>query len=93
MTVTTMPTCTRCNDRPANVVYRATSDQPIPRCWTCAPQMSEAHALGWLPSISDAGPATGPEGGDVHSPRPERDVAATPANKNSAHAGCHRLGA
>lgn len=49
-----MPLCARCKDRPAQVVYRATSDAPIPRCFSCAPQVSEALALGWLDDKGDA---------------------------------------
>lgn len=42
-----MPPCGRCR-KPAKVVFRSTTDHPVPRCWDCAPSMAEAIAMGWL---------------------------------------------
>lgn len=42
-----LPPCNVCHGT-ANVVYQATSDHPVPRCWEHAPPMAEAIALGWL---------------------------------------------
>lgn len=48
-----MPACGHggCEQR-SSVIYRATSERPIPRCWDHAPRLHEGIALGWLDSPS-----------------------------------------
>lgn len=39
--------CSICHQR-ASVIYRTDTDHPIPRCWTHAPDLPTAVALGWI---------------------------------------------
>jgi hypothetical protein len=42
-----MPRCEKC-PKTANVVYRATSTRPVPRCWDHTPPLHEAIATGLI---------------------------------------------